>query len=384
MPLATTEGIRFCCPGCDIELAAGLTLDYTVPRMDLSPLGFTLKKPSLELSDSVVTVATDLPVHKTRHKNSLAEGGSPFLQLHSEMGASHRKYLEKVNTLEIIRQQHFPQIRQLTDYARASNWNMVRSCLSTMTGEDIPEDDLKTIYACYRVMGTMYAPFIAEQEMIEILDEYYTFLNDCFNKKDAYKTLLDGWNHMPLYRGFRTKCLSAFLRVLSHFDAFIVGLLYNEMPNDLKLKIDDYRIFRDDYSIVKTLYQDLFELTSQFLIFFGGIVNLSTRNDPGHYFTGIRSLNAFKRKTAFERFQILSEVPKLARLIGGVSRPMRNSIGHFSADYEPCTGNLRYDDGNQQNYIVFLGDFFSAVKSLWFILVFVEKVDIDMIRLEIT
>lgn len=62
---------------------------------------------------------------------------------------------------------------------------------------------------------------------------------------------------------------------------------------------------------------------------------------------------------------------------------MRNSIGHFSADYQPGTGKIHYDDGTEQNYIVFVGELFSAVKALWFTLIFIEKADIDMTRLEI-
>jgi hypothetical protein len=230
-------------------------------------------------------------------------------------------------------------------------------------------------------MGTLYAPLISIPEMVEFLDEYYVFLNDCLdNKKSAYKALLEEWSNLPLYRGLRAKALSTFLRVLSHFDAFIVGLLFNEMPDTLKAQIDDYRIFRDDYSVVKAFYQDLFELTSQLLIFLGAVINLSTRGTPWQYVTGVKSLNAFKKKPAFERFKILSELPKLSSLVGGVSRPMRNSIGHFSADYRPCTGQLQYDDGTAKNYIVFLGELFAAVKSLWFILIVIEKTDIDMTR----
>ncbi len=52
---------------------------------------------------------------------------------------------------------------------------------------------------------------------------------------------------------------------------------------------------------------------------------------------------------------------------------MRNSIGHFSADYEPCSGNLRFDDGTQQNYIAFLGEFYAAVKALWFSLISLKR-----------
>jgi len=243
-------------------------------------------------------------------------------------------------------------------------------------------DDLATINACYRVIGVLYVQLITRHEMTELLTEYYGFLNDCFaNKRGAYKTLLEELASMTFYRGFRTRVLSTMLRVLSHFDAFIAGLLYNEMPDALKAKIGEYRIFRDDYSTVKALFQDLFEITSQLLIFFGAIVNLSLRNDPWQYANGASTFNSFKKQVAFERFKILSEAPKLLGIVGAINRPMRNSIGHFSADYDPKTGNLRYDDGSEENYLVFLGEFLTAVKAHWFTLIVVEKMDIDMNRL---
>ena len=165
-------------------------------------------------------------------------------------------------------------------------------------------------------MGTLYAPLIPMSQMTELLNEYYVFLNDCLDEKETeYKMLLDEWSNMPLYRGLRTKALSTYLRVLSHFDAFIVGLLYNEMPSALKASIDDYRVFRDDYSVVKGLYQDLFELTSQLLIFVGAVINLSVRGAPWEYVTGVKSRNPFEGKTAFERFKFLSALPRLSGLV---------------------------------------------------------------------
>ncbi len=107
---------------------------------------------------------------------------------------------------------------------------------------------------------------------------------------------------------------------------------------------------------------------------------LSIRNDPCHFSNGDRSFNKFKKRPAFQRLQILSEAPRLNTLLSAVSRPMRNTIGHFSADYDCRSGDLQYDDGININYIVFLGQFFTAVKALWFMLIFVEKMDIDWHR----
>jgi hypothetical protein len=240
----------------------------------------------------------------------------------------------------------------------------------------------KIIYVCYRVMGILYAPLISVEEIADILDEYYQYLNDCFsNKTVQYRDMLRGWSQDVEFTSFRSKVLTTFSRVLKNFDAFIVGLLVDEMPTHLRASIDEFRIYRDDYHVVKSLYQDLFELTSQALVFLGAFINLSKRGDPWHYVTGIKSYKAFKKCKAFKRFNILVETPRLASLLGAVSRPMRNTIGHFSADYDPCSGRITYDDGATINYLEFLAQFYAAVKALWIILIVVEKVDLDTSRL---
>jgi len=292
-------------------------------------------------------------------------------------------WIDKVHTLQHLRQNQFVIAEQLVNFARTGNWQMAGDCLSDVFDEKISATR-QTIQLTYKAFTIFYAPLLVDPPMFDYLDEYFPHLNECMEKKKiAYASLLNDWSVDPQYRGFRLKALSSFLRVLSHFDAFVVGLLFNEMPKKMQDDIDSYRIFRDDYAFVKGLYQDLFELTSQLLIFLGNIVNLSVRGNAEHYYTGETTTKKFIQQSAFNRFKILPEFPVVSTLLGNVSRPMRNSIGHFSADYEPCTGNLRYDDGSNQNYIAFLGDFYSAVKSLWFILIFIEKTDVDMVRLSI-
>ena len=384
MPQAMTDAMKFCCPHCQIELRCLLELDLEAPRMILDPVGFQLDgELESDPSGEIITVATDLPVHRVRHAQPLNDGGSPFLHLASEMPKKFPEWISKVHALQHLRQSQFEVAEQLVSFARTANWKMASDCLGNVFGEQI-SNTRETIQLTYKAFSIFYAPLLIDPPMFDYLDEYFDHLNECMeNKKPAYESLLTEWSTSHLYRGFRLKALSSFLRVLSHFDAFVVGLLFHEMPDKMRDDIGSYRIFRDDYAFVKSLYQDLFELTSQLLIFLGNILNLSIRGDADRYSTGETTTKKFIKQTACNRFKILPELPLVSTLLGNVSRPMRNSIGHFSADYEPCTGNLRYDDGSHQNYIAFLGDFYSAVKSLWFILVFVEKTDVDMHRLNL-
>ena len=58
VPLATTDSLRFSCPECESELWANLNLDYSVPKMDLTPQGFILGVPLQEY---------DLPIYQRGH-----------------------------------------------------------------------------------------------------------------------------------------------------------------------------------------------------------------------------------------------------------------------------------------------------------------------------
>ena len=180
---------------------------------------------------------------------------------------------------------------------------------------------------------------------------------------------------------FKKQVYETYYKIIKNFDSFITGLFHESIPDNLKSDLDNYRLFRDDYDIIKTLYQDIFELNSKSMLYIGSIVNLSKRNNPRHFASGINSCNSFRKLTSFKKLEVLDEFVLLKDFINNVSRPMRNRIGHFCAEYDYISGNLIFEDGSSQNYIEFLGQFLCSVKSIWFLLVLVEKVEIDRYRL---
>ena len=383
VPHAKTESLRFCCPFCAVELSAAINLDLSVPVMNLAPVGFALRPWIDEQLRAVVTVSTDLPVHREKHVLPLPDGGSPFLLMSTELGPSFLEWIAKVHALQELRDAAFVKVKVLVDRTRAGDWVRVRQILEKDFSEKFPEplSEDAVIYRCYRVLNLLYVPLMTIEAAADTLQEYFQYLNDCISTKmPQYAQLLKLWSRDNEFRSFRFRVLTVLTRVLKNFDAFVAGLLIQEMPAALQERIDEFRIYRDDWNVVKSLYQDLFELVSQALLFFGAVINLSKRGDPWHYVIGINSYKQFKKAKAYERLKILEETPRIARVLGAVSRPMRNTIGHFAAEYEPCTGNIRYEDGSTLNYLAFLGEFFVAVKALWMILAMVEKFDLDMCR----
>lgn len=381
VPYAKTESLCFCCPCCNVELRAGLSLDLTIPKMDLSPVGFTLSPSTGSRLLSTITVSTEIPVHRQKHLLSLPDGGSPFLFIIKELGKNALAWKNKIDTLQFLREHLSESLQTLLDRMRGFEWHHTQSLLEKDFKVHFTDDSTQydCIYSCYRTLNILYVPLISPKDLALPLDEYFQCINHCIDKeKESYRNLLEFWAAGFEFKSFRSRVLTTFIRVLINFDAFITGLLVADMPESMKSRIDDFRIFRTDYDIVKALYQDLFELTSQATLFFGPIVNLAKRQSPWKYVTGVDSHTKFRKLPAFERFKILDEMPWLKQTLGTVSRPMRNCIGHFSAEYETFTGNLRYDDGSSKNYIIFLGELADAVKALRIVLAVVEKIDLDM------
>ncbi len=88
----------------------------------------------------------------------------------------------------------------------------------------------------------------------------------------------------------------------------------------------------------------------------------------------------FKKMPAYDKMFVLDELPKLKNFINNVQRPLRNDIGHFNVRYDFRKGVLAYDDGTEQNYINFLKFVLDAVRSLWFVIVLTEKIELDLRR----
>lgn len=217
VPLARTDAMRFCCPACGVELSAGLSVDYSIPKMTLQPSGFIIKPWVGEQLPTVVTVATDLPVHREKHVRPLHEGGSPFLLMCEELGPKFLEWKGKVDCLQHLRETSFERVIQLVDHGRAARWNSVRRVLEDLFNEQLPalvtEDAI--IYACYRVMSVLYAPLMPVGEAGDILKDYYQYLNDCLsNKTTQYHELLRGWLQGAEFMSFRAKAFTAFGRVL--------------------------------------------------------------------------------------------------------------------------------------------------------------------------
>jgi len=374
------------CPNCNIQLRGDFKIDNAPqPNFTANSDNFqTLHGKQELLNDKypILTLHTELPVHKERHKNSLIEGGSPFLWLSKQMD-DFIEFKERVDAIDKIKVSFAPLVKRLTSYAETENWQIIKDEFIKLEIPEICKESTEeqVIYLFYRFLNTTFVPLLEMDKMVEISDEYFVYLNDCLdNKKEKYTLLIKSFVQDHSFNSFKLKVFETHFRAIDNYYAYIPGFAYEYFSSTAQKNINDYRVYRDDFNLIKSLYLDIFELLSRMLFYLGCIVNLSIRNDYRIYSTGMIKSQKFKKMPAYDKMFVLDELPKLKNFINNVQRPLRNDIGHFNVRYNFRKGVLAYDDGTEQNYINFLKFVLDAVRSLWFVIVLTEKIELDLRR----
>lgn len=430
------DTFAFPCPTCGAALKGRLIMQVPSqhpgqqhPYFMINPDNYSVldkKRQRKEDVTKIVTIQTDLPVHRTRHLLSPQNGGSPSLWLSKEIGPNYGVFQGAIKALRILRREHIPLVKALINYAEAGRLNVLDQEIRRLTLHPMiefwrshglaiirqlavtPAADLKSVFEpkvatrlptgkstpdiLVRFYRTLEVPFfflVFPVSTLEMIKEFQGYADACYNDKQTlYLPLLREFRSTFGYESFRKKVFDVYPRIFDHLSSVTIGLLYDYLPQRLKESIAEFRVFRDDYAVVKGLYVDIFELVVQSLHFLGPMVNIVARNDPGKFYEiesgskkiQVNSINRFIKLKAYEKLSILKELPELNEFIGRVSRPMRNDIGHFNAVYDYRTGDLVYEDGTHTNYVLFLNCLLESFRAIWHLLNLLERVDIDIAR----
>lgn len=123
------------------------------------------------------------------------------------------------------------------------------------------------------------------------------------------------------------------------------------------------RVMRDDFDVLKSRYQDVFELGSRTLGMIAPFANIARRGDVRSFADGQRrSLSDALGTRAAVREGWLVDLPAVRALFDAMSRRTRNDIGHRLVRYDFNSGALVYDDGARETYLDFVVDYLNAAR----------------------
>lgn len=166
-------------------------------------------------------------------------------------------------------------------------------------------------------------------------------------------------------------------RFVQHHESWEMGLLCRFVGPRKKRDFDELVLFRDEFSTVRDLYQQGFELACKCLWPLVAAQNTVKRGDPddfGDIHPNIKTVPVKKRPTSLNRFDGLPNAYKIAYVaqVPGwesfgslLDNQRRNVIGHATAHHDLQTGRVVSDkDPDGVTYIEFLGEILGVFEAL--------------------
>lgn len=316
--------------------------------------------------DLVVSIATDVPVHA-----SLSGGRAddvlltPYIKVVSMIGPEvAAEVVEAVGTLHGLREGALPHLRRGVDrYLEGDPSGAIDAAAAAF--EDRPADlPLEPAPLFRAFLDDLYRPLDGADAIDAAIAETEGIIRAA-EARDATATvaLLGALESGPLLE-HRRRVLDTALRVLADVDALTPALwsaiLQTRLPAEELLA---FRVMRDDFDVLKSRYQDIFELGSRTLAMIAPFANIARRGDGRSFPDGQRrSLNDALRARAVVREGWLVDLPAVKVLFDAVARGTRNDIGHRLVRYDFNSGDLIYDDGGRETYLDFEVDYLNAAR----------------------
>jgi hypothetical protein len=373
----------FACPNCKAAI-------HGTFQATLDPMSFHTESDDVELTVAedpdglAVAVATDLPVHVGLiGVNGAAALISPFILASQELGLEEAaRVVDSVDKLRVLREHLFSPARRAAEFWAERDAKGLKTALRTAPGGDgIDWSEITPMERFDELLGALYEPLERPGLREPYAEEFLAYSKVALDDHPrALMALFADFDGGPLPE-HRRRVVQAAFGMLDDTDALFPALWAERM--DGRVDLNAYRVMRDDFARRKSGYQDLFELASRTLAFTVPIANLAQRGDAEAYVDGKkRALSKARRSTAFDRGGWLSEFPLAEALYAAVKRNTRNDIGHALVRQDVARGVLVYEDGSEQNYMLFLIDALQAIRLSRYVFDVLQILDYTRIALQ--
>lgn len=374
-----TNGTKFYfpCPECELPITG------TISGQELAELKVTFSaathqfKEEEETDLKVVTVNPFVPSSYQADSHS-PNGAFPSMTLLHLLG--HEQFMEfrsERGYAESAVEEYWPSVRMLFRYYQLDNREMFLKIAKEKFGLD-----WEPTAAHQRTSIAYQTLLILTASVVGPTGGHSTEILDRFAKKYGAATRFDKHLLAMRERGALTDSLERDVfteleRFIDTHESWEMGRLSRFMDAEAKHELGELVLYRNEFSTIRDLYQQGFELACKCLWPLVGAQNSVKRHDP-HDFGDVhppvdtvpvnrrpKNLGKFDKLPSAYKIAYIAQVPGWEAYAAILDSKRRNTIGHATAHHDLRTGRIVSDiDPVGVTYLDFLGMTFDLFEAL--------------------
>jgi hypothetical protein len=249
----------------------------------------------------------------------------------------------------------WPKVRLIYEYYLEEDWGRFNKSCQALFDESwkIPTTTHERATVAHHALGVTLKAIVDDEHPASA-----TFLSRWLWKHTA---ALDHGSYVDFARADVENLTTLQRRVfdvvdlfVQRFDSWQIGVLRRLIPDENLPQLDNLRLFRDEFDILRDLYQQAFEVIAKTLRYPVAAQNSVLRDDPNSFGTKIpetltrktnpASLTAFDRLSNFEKLQYVAQVPGWNAWASLLDNKTRNAIGHGTVRHDLRSGLVISDN----------------------------------------
>ncbi len=301
-------------------------------------------------------------------------GSFPALTLVGVLGEdSFFTFGEDRGTANSAIEGHWPIVRIAFEYYLQQNWDMFDKTVRSKFGlESVGQTAHERTTIAYQAVG------MATADIVGRTGDRSAKLFERFGRKHVAALPNEAYTAVIRKRGAEAQQTENDLfRLIDHFvsdyESWEMGKLVRYVATDSPGGLDELVLFRDEFSLVRDLYQQGFEMACKCLWILVAAQNGTKRKDanafgddhPEEVFKPAKTLAQFDKLPNAHKIAYAAQDPGWECLTSFLNSGRRNTIGHATARHDLTSGRIVTEkDPEGISYIEFLGETFGVFEAL--------------------
>jgi hypothetical protein len=320
---------------------------------------------------TVLNINPELPSYAAA-KSMEEHGGSPFITFFEWLGSEGiQRYQRSFYQTKHLMDTDWLKLKRLTTYYINRDWQHFDQAITEL----LPDELLTFTAEWYRDdrLHKLYELFFAEMWSAHPL-HYFLDLKSSWNRLwapqrghfDDLVSFARFETATPAFENIQRDVFSQLARFVDLVWAMFPGLLLDLVPSEHEPRIDELRLFRDEFEVLRDFYIQAFETSHKMLRWIIGSTNIDKHGDanmfvpitgmPSHVAKRVpKNLDAFGKLTSANKSEWLVLFPEWHKHWDAIlDRHLRNDIGHASARHDLSTGTIQRDGRSPLPYTRFV------------------------------